>query len=654
MRNANPVLCAVGLVCLTAIHITYALPPDAGLKARQLTLLRNTASNAHAAAGSTTEYAYSAEKRDAVRTSGHAAALVARLELHRRGASGGMAPEAAAPIARHLADALARFVGMNGKKGPWHWDNAGTPSVMAAAGALAYALHRYGADWPAEVKESIRRTIQDASWPGHDTHLVNGRFDVVAAELLAGEALGRPDLWARGLRHFEGVFTNTMRHGGHEMNAPLYSAWHYPPLIFLQALRDAKMRAKARILLEYVLLVQGHLYLPGGALGAPQSRDYAGGTKDGGDRAMLPLLWLLVGDPALEPRVARAYSLIAPAAATDYAVPEIIRSVFLEKGDGYTFWTHCNIQQGSGRTPYSVYKLGLDGAQVTPWQAVVLPGGAASIGAEYGYRLTGIQVTSGVYVRRPAGGFAVLYQYQPCVRGDTDYTLSPLSGAGLDTDANDFTSELFDYERMVYDRTLLALWDPTPRGKPKGIVRTHQDTRVHLPDWQAEGGETRRAGAWRIGRLGDVYVAYLPLGKLAEQEHKTNGNAGKAWTYLRLDGPSGGITELATRREFPTIDHYARDLAARHVAFSADPLRAEVDARRVQDGERVRIRLEYQPERRFVDEVEVPVKQALGHGLMKSPWTRWDAGARRLTVARSGYPTIVYDWNDGVVSSTPR
>ncbi|MBN1675075.1 MAG: hypothetical protein JXR37_28800, partial [Kiritimatiellae bacterium] len=118
------------------------------------------------------------------------------------------------------------------------------------------------------------------------------------------------------------------------------------------------------------------------------------------------------------------------------------------------------------------------------------------------------------------------------------------------------------------------------------------------------------------------------------------------WTYMRLDGPSGGIVELATRAEFPTLDAYANDLAARHVAFSADPLWAEVDARDREAGRLVRMRLEYQPERRWVNGRELSEQEALGHGLMDSPWAHWDPATRRLTVARDGYPTLVYDWDD--------
>jgi hypothetical protein len=222
-------------------------------------------------------------------------------------------------------------------------------------------------------------------------------------------------------------------------------------------------------------------------------------------------------------------------------------------------------------------------------------------------------------------------------------------GSGLNDDPNDFTCELYDYERMVHGRTLLMLWDPTLRDKKAGVVRTHQDTRVHLPNWAALGGEMRRAGDWRVGRLGDAYVAYHPLGNVVVEEERDGGE----WFYLRLAGPSGGIVELATPSDFATLDDYARDLGLRHVAFSKVPLWAEVDALDPKSRKTIRVRLEYRPEQRVVGGVEQSMENALAHGLMESPWARWDEVTRRLRIARPGYPSLLYDWDDAVVEEGP-
>jgi hypothetical protein len=529
------------LAVLAALAISVAIapamgdiPPDTGLGERQAAALAEIGPNL------VPERPYPGlDRSDCVTMQNDGFGLVARLELDRRGLEGGVDPATAAPWARYMAEAITRLVGTGGVEGVCAWNNAGAPGIMNATAALAYAMHRYGSDWPDDVKEAIRAAAQDASWGDPGFYLANGRIANVAAELLAGEALGLTDLFDLGVTHLEAIFDRTMRHGGIEMNAPLYTAHHFPILIFLQVLGGERARTMARILLEYELLVQAHMYLPGGALGAPQSRDYSGGAADGGDRAMLPVMWLLVGDPELEPLLGDAYDFVV-AAATDYAVPESIRAVFLEKDEGFDFWVYTDAQQGESRTPYAVYDMGLEGARAIPWEDVVMPGGTASMGVSFGYRLSTLLVTSGAYVRAPGGPFGILYQFQPMVGADTDDDGDLIGGSGINDDPDDFTCELYDFERLVYEATAISLWDPSAR---TGVVRTYQDTRVHIPDWAAMGGEALSAGAWRVGRLGDVYAAYMPLGTVAVEE--VRGEAPDTWTYMRLDGRSGGIVELA-------------------------------------------------------------------------------------------------------------
>ncbi|MBN1675074.1 MAG: hypothetical protein JXR37_28795 [Kiritimatiellae bacterium] len=626
------------------------VPADTGLKERQAAVLR-LALNDHAAARLTPDHAYSTNRSDSVRIGSDAAALVGRLELERRGLPGGLSPRDGGVLAGNMARTLVSYVGTKEKRGPWA--RRGAPGMYFATSALSYALHRYGREWPADVKESIRALIQDGDWLAHSRYVGNCAIDLVAAELLVGEALGNKSLWERGLANLASVCEHTMRHGAIEMNAPLYTAHDFPQLLYLQALNDRRARSMGTILLEYVLLVQAHLWLPGGALGVPQSRDYGGGAGDGGSRAMEPLLWLLIGDPAMRSCAENAYLTVVPAAAVEYAVPETIRSIFLDKGEGYTFWTRMPAVHGRGRTPYSVNALGLEGEQVSPWQCVMLPDGIAAFGVAYGWTMNG-HVSSGVYVRRPAGGFAILYQYQPNVTGDTDDTGATriLGATGQNADPDDFQSELYDYERLVHDRTLLMLWDPTTNSKPTGVVRTYPDTRVHLPDWRSLGGEACRGDYWRVGRLGEVYIGYCPLGKVSVEESRER-KSGEKWTYMRLDGPSGGIVELATRAEFPSVEAYAENLSARHLVFNTDPLSVEVDARDRGAGRLVRVKLEFRPERRWVDGRELSEQEALGHGLMESPWARWDPATRRLAVNRDGYPTLVYDWDDAKVEVKP-
>jgi MYXO-CTERM domain-containing protein len=616
------------------------IAPDDGLADRQAEALADVAQNL------TPLRAYDAgDRSDCVVMQSDGFGLVAQLELDRRGLSGGADPATAAPWAKHIADSIASLVGTGGTQGRCHWSNAGAPGVMNATVAVAYALHRYGDSWPADVKESVRVAVQDATWEV-SFYLHNANINIVVAELLAGEALALTTLFDQGKAHLEAVADRTMRHGGIELHAPLYTAHHVPPLVFAQVLADEPMRSLCRTLLEYTLLVEAHLYLPGGGQSAPQSRDYSGGAADP-DRAMLPVIWLLTGDPALSFDPSQAYNFVV-AAATDYVLPEAVRSVFLDKEDGYTFWAYTDAQQGASRTPDSVYDLGFEGERAIPWQSVVLPNGDGALGVAYGYRRAALYVASGTYVRDPAGGFAILYQYQPAVTTDTDHIGDSLGGSGMNDDPDDFICELYDYERMVYGQTAIALWDPTLQDKPSGVVRTHQDTRVHLPNMAARGGEQVKSGDWTVGRLGDVLVAYHPLGTVAVEESRDSGQ----WTYLRLGGRSGGIVELATMADFATADAYAADLASRQLSFTADPLAAEFEARDPATGELVTIRLEHKPERRVVAGTEQTLTDALDHGLMESPWVTWTATEQRLRLERGCYPRIEYDWDDATVTES--
>lgn len=196
---------------------------------------------------------------------------------------------------------------------------------------------------------------------------------------------------------------------------------------------------------------------------------------------------------------------------------------------------------------------------------------------------------------------------------------------------------------MVFGRMAITLWDPTAGNKPAGVVRTHQDTRVHLPNFERLGGESTRVGEWRVGRLGENYMAYVPLRRVVVEEPRDNGN----WTYLRLEGKSGGIVELATIADFKTLAEYAADLRSRHLRFIPEPPAVEVEARDPENGRRVMVRLEFRPERRFIAGVEQSVEQCLDHGLIESPWVHWDKNARIMRVKRNGYRGITYDWRSG-------
>jgi hypothetical protein len=224
-----------------------------------------------------------------------------------------------------------------------------------------------------------------------------------------------------------------------------------------------------------------------------------------------------------------------------------------------------------------------------------------------------------------------------------------MSGSGLNEDPDDGICELYDYERLLHGRTAISLWDPTTGDKPPGVVRTHPDTRVFLPDYVAHGGESVQVDGWYVSRLGDVYVAFYPLGTT----RKTSGKKSRQGPQLVLDGRSGGIVEMATVSEFDSLDGYAADMASRQLSFTKTPLAAEFEARDPDTGKLVTVRLEHRPERRVIGGVEQTIEQALGHGLMKSPWVSWDPAQRQLRLERECYPITIYDWDDGVVTDLP-
>lgn len=141
--------------------------------------------------------------------------------------------------------------------------------------ALGYAIHRYGADWPDSVKQAVRVAVEEATW-GDPVYLTNGSIGIAAGRLLAAEALDLGELWQQGMQNLRQMVDRVMHGGGIEMASPLYTAHHIAPLVFMLALRDERANAWARTLLEYELLVQAHLYLPGGGLmgSAPGQRTH--------------------------------------------------------------------------------------------------------------------------------------------------------------------------------------------------------------------------------------------------------------------------------------------------------------------------------------------------------------------------------------------
>lgn len=142
-------------------------------------------------------------------------------------------------------------------------------------------------------------------------------------------------------------------------------------------------------------------------------------------------------------------------------------------------------------------------------------------------------------------------------------------------------------------------------------------------------------------------MAFRPLGTVLSEAPRGNGRA----IAVRLAGESGSIVELSSTREFASLEAYAADLQARHFSFTRSPLAVEFDGR-TRYNQKVRLRLDYRPERRFVRGVEAPPER-LNQGLMRSPFVTWDAQSRVLEVRRECYAGLRIDTLNGKWTTAP-
>lgn len=608
-----------------------ALPPDTSLAARKEAALLAVAA----------DYVFEDQQSNCVQLGFSTIRLAAKMEVHARGLPGGLSVTDALDDIEAITGDVMALVGTGGTSGPCAWENAGSPAALHAALGLGLIAHRFGDALPDATRASLRSALKSKWRADIAPHLVNGNLSIIAGRLLGGEGLDDDELWAAGMERLSAIHQRVAWRGSIELNSPTYTHYQLAALAPLTDLADDLARQKARTLLEYILVVQGHLYLPGGGLGAPQSRDYQGGASDPSSNGLELALRLLTGDDF--PASANVH--LGPLSISGYEMPPVLRSVFLDKGEGYELWAYTDAPVGGSRFPNAVYPFGEGGDDVAPWQAVVTPD--AMLGVSHGFRFQAIHVSMGVYAKAPDGRFPILYHHQPFVVGDTTDTGSGLPSQGTDTDPDDFRKELYDYERLLYGRTLVSLWDPTLAGKAADVVRTHQDTRAHVPSYAAFGGEEQTAGRWRVGRLGDTYIAYHPLGTIAAEESRDDGE----WTYYRLAGRSGAVIELATTDDFATLDDYVADLASRQVTFTTEPLAAVVDAFDPVTKAHVPIRLEHRPERRFVDDVEWSAEEALDHGFLASAFVSSDEVTKVVELVRGCYEGLRWDWQAGTVTT---
>ncbi len=541
-------------------------------------------------------------------------------------------------LADHALANLGTYVDGEVEHGPWSWSSIGTPGGMHGAMAFGFILNQWGDHLPEALVGKMRKALEETTWayevslPGDYTHFMNGKASLNAGQLLAGEYFGYDsELWEWGVENFNRVYDRVMRVGMIEMNSPIYSLYHYPPLLLAQVLEDETMRNKNRILLEYSLIFCGHLYLPGGSPGAPRGRDRSGGHYDWSGSSLGRLYNTYFGDPDVGELTGSFHAI---GAASPWEPPEVLRSLFLDKGEGYNFWGYHAAPNENTRIGMGYYRLGPDSAQVSPWETVVMPGGDVLMGIAYGTRWQSIHVSMGVVARDDSGGFQTLYHYHPWHTDDRTGTGFRMNAASSTT-IDDFLDEGYARQRLLHGRTMMQIWDPT------GF--THEETAVHLPNWERYGGEVVTGGGWHVGRMGDTFIAFGLLGEVGTLEERDGGD----WTFLRLPGRSGSIVELATTADYPSAEAYLADLRTRHLEFvREDPYHVEFEARDPETGGTALLRLEYDPERRYVDGEAVSMED-LDRGLLDSPFVSWDPETLTMTLSRDGYETVVYDVPNG-------
>ncbi len=575
----------------------------------------------------------------------HSTYLVAALEVNRRGIGEGVTISEAMPrieeMLQHARDNLDDWTDM-----PLN------PGKRMAAYTFPYIYHRWYDELSDTARGDIEWLMSDSPWKDHVVHwLVNG--SVYAGKLMVGEKLGYDsDLWQSAFEELEGVYERTMTTGGLELNSPIYSSYHFAPLALLTQIEHEEARNMARTLLDYTLIVSGHLYIPGGDgfVGVPRMRQregvYAGSAR-------LPQHYhLFFGEPATN--FASNFSPQMITAAADYMPPNIVESLFTDKpSGGYEFWAFTDSPFGTGRmgAAKSYTLIPGDNRRVSPWHTVMMPDGNGLIGTAYGHRGFTHHISMGAWVRDAESNYHGIYHIHPVVEGDTYDNGNGLVGFEPPVDnPDDFQGEGYDYERFLWGRTLLSIWDPTLDRKDDDVVRTYQDTRARIPNLENFGGEMIEHEGWYVGRMGTVYMAYLPLGEIDLQETRGGGD----WFYVRLNGRSGCIIEMATTDDFDSVQEYANDLAARHLAFdsSLEDFHVVFDARAPQTGELTRLRLEYEPESRFVDGLAITMED-LNRGFLDSPWADWSTDRRVLNLEREGYVGVRYDIATATIGDPP-
>ncbi len=607
-----------------------------------------------------------------------------------------------------LAGAIAAIraeIGLVLEPNPPEWDGENVHSVIDAAMFAAYILHRFpnaapdddqGSGWSTTAWNTSKLLLKYGNWPykpaldpsALDNVLSNNPGGAIAMQLLAGEAFDDEDLIQRARWSYAHARATLARRGlAGEPLAPYYTGRVITQLAFAWHTEDPTLRQWIQDLLEMQLIAAAHSYLPGGAAGAPQQRDRGAGGGGGiadpspteTGTGLLQQVNLLIFDEELDAKLdpSDRDTYPQPMLATDYHAPEIIRSLFLDKGpDGYAYknrtaaawdsrsgccdertyrstgwqgWNPDDYRGTRGQDPQSDPD-GSTNLQMQPGYGYMLPGGLGSIGGYYAS--AGAQAPSwAAYVKDPAAssGFSILYQHQP---SDEKYDYCEGASPPFDPLSHDprwVYERKNHYRRMSWDRTQMTLYDTTPE------PTENQDldyALAHLPLFMQQCSQIVSGGDsnWWVGQPTDdgngpyAFMAYRPLGQWSDSYEDGGtpacGDApADAYTLITLTDPiSGYIAEVAPPGDYTDSAAYCGELATRTVSFgNASVSMSKIYHDLRAQGEAIRLKWDGE-ERVFIKDNHFDAlsdTEAFGTGVIESPFVTWsDEPEFTLTLAR--------------------
>ena len=584
-----------------------------------------------------------------------------------------------ADINAHLRRLMDRIVRGNeqppcASTSPQNPEDCFTNTVIArkAGHMVAYILNRYTErTWEQATFDQALVLFSHHRWPDVEfENPGNSYMPIIGMRLMGGEAIGNEPLRTRGVAELHHVYAREIRQGVPEPMARHYAGVTIGQLELLREINDGDSRAMIENLLAMQLLVNAHNYMPGGDVGNPLNRKsspLAFLEVAGNNPELLNHINMVVNDPGLDPAIGYDPRTLS----SDYTAPEVIRSIFLHKGQGYRFWhrglASDHSRNGLGFEGERYYPSpgwqGMDGHEPTahnasPWQTAMLPNGTAQLGIMYASGGND-DYSSGLTARDGSTTFSTYYHHQPRANPLTEPSWDPL----VDDPSWRYEAK-GSYRRMMYGHTVITLFDPhyfVP--EPGELLLPY--TIAHIPGEVgasiAECPSPAYAGGnrWLVQEHSGAYVAFLPLGP-----HTRETKDGGAWTFLRFDDDaiSGNVTEIASSSEFADTTAYCNDLATRSVQFDPTTIAAQLEVSHP-SGPPATIRLVHANDERSIDFgsgfVVQPDVGYIDRGILhveptsEPSWLSW-LSEFHLRVQRDVHPVLEVDFGDPTQPTPPQ